>query len=89
MVRHPLLDLQPQEHPQRQRVRAPPLQTPLRLDSLEVADEEHPEVHARRDGGPSRLVERLEVGCAELLHTRVELRLRQQLVELLVEPVTR
>jgi hypothetical protein len=50
------------------RLRAPPLQTSLRFDALEVPHEQHPEVHTGRDRRAPALVVRFEVPRADMLH---------------------
>ena len=55
MVGHPLGRAQAQELAQRQAVGAAPLQAALAVDPLEVADQMHPEVAARRQRRPAPL----------------------------------
>jgi hypothetical protein len=49
VIGHPLAFDQPQKAMQRQRVGTAPLDLALRLQALELAIEQHPEVPARRD----------------------------------------
>ena len=97
LLRHPLADhgqtrvfgrrlrrLQAEEGPQRQAVAAAPRDAALRVEALEVADEQHAEEHARRDRGAAAVaVERL----AQPLHVGVELGLGEQLVQSRIEGV--
>ena len=76
----------PQELPQRQRITAPPGDSPLRPDPLEVADQQHAEVDARRNARPAPL---RVVRLAQLLDPLVEAPCGQQFIELHVESMSR
>src|SRR5690349_8560054 len=82
VVGHPLALDQPQKTMQRQRVGAAPLDLALRIQALELADKQHPEVPARRDRQAALV---LVVRLAEHLDRLVELRLSQDLVAPVVE----
>src|SRR3954469_1324875 len=89
MVRRGFRQRDSQELPQGQAVSAPPGDPPLAVDPLEIADQEHPEVHARRQ---RRLAARLlffVVPPAAILPPAVKARLGQQLVELPVKRMAR
>jgi hypothetical protein len=82
VVGHALALDQPQEAMQRQRVGAAPFDLALRIQPLELADEQHPEVPSGRNRQAAPvLVGRL----AEHLDRLVELRLGQDLVAPVVE----
>ena len=53
MLRRRLRQTVAQKLPQRDRVPAPPRDTPLRTDTLQVSHHQHPEVHARRKARPA------------------------------------
>src|SRR5204862_7444158 len=74
-----------EEGPEREAVTAPPGDGTLRVQGLEVADEEHAEVGARRDRLPADAVG--VVPPAEVLDMPVEVGVGEQAVELLVEDV--
>src|SRR5579883_3333887 len=76
-----------EEGPQRQAIAAPPGDGPLRVEALEVADEEHAEVGAGRDGLAADTVG--VVWLAEGLDEVVEAGLGEEAVELVVEDVAR
>ena len=78
---------QPQEIAQRERVRATPRNAALAVDPLEIADHVHAEVPPRRQR--RRAHPRRVVGLAHLLHENVETGLPQQLLQPVVERVSR
>src|SRR5205085_6523718 len=82
-----VLQAQSQEIPQCQAVAAPPRDAALRVDSLEVAHQQHPEVRPRRNRRPSLTgcVER----CATIFHEAIESRFVQHPIQSLVERVSR
>src|SRR5690349_21341261 len=82
VVGHPLALDQSQKTMQRQRVGAAPLDLALRIQALELADKQHPEVPARRDRQAALV---LVAGLAEHLDRLVELRLSQDLVAPVIE----
>ena len=87
MVGHRLGRAQPQELAQRQAVGATPFQAALAVDPLEVADQMHPEVAARRQRRPAPLAG--VVGRALLLGEAVEPGLDQHRLQAIVEGVPR
>ena len=71
--------LQVQERPQTQRIGHPPRNPPLRRQTLEIADEQHPEIPTRtqtRTAQPVRVESR-----AQLLDERIESGIRQDPVQ--------
>ena len=79
MVRRRLGHVQIQESPQAQRIRDPPRNPPLRRQTLEVADEQQPEIPPRtqtRPAQPRRIEHR-----AQPLHKGIEPGLLQDLVQ--------
>ena len=54
MVRRVPVQLVAQKLPQRQRLRAPPRDPPLRIDPLQIPHHKHPEVHPRRHARPAQ-----------------------------------
>lgn len=83
VVRGRLVEGDGEEGPQGEAVGAPPGDAPLGVDPLEVADEQHPEVRARRERRAAHLVG--VVGPAQSLDELVELGLGQEGVEAVVE----
>ena len=78
---------QPQEVAQRERVRATPRNAALAVDALEIADHVHAEVPPRRQR--RRAHPRRVVGLAHPFHENVEPGLLQQLLQPVVERVSR
>ena len=78
---------QPQEVAQRERVRAPPHNAAFAVDAFEIADHVHAEIPPRRQR--RRAHPRRVVGLAHLFHERVEPGLLQQLLQTVVERVSR
>ena len=76
---------QAEELSKRQAVATAPGDPALRVDSLEVAHQQHPEIHARRNRRPT--LNRRVVRAAELFHEPIEPRLVQHLIHPLVERV--
>ena len=87
VVRHPVGRLQAQKLPQRQRVRAAPLDPALGVDPLEIADHVHPEVPARRDRRRAHL--RCVVRPAGRLRESVEAGVDQHPLKPIVENAPR
>src|SRR5208282_3647370 len=56
MIGRDLLGIIAQEVPQGSAVVASPGDAPFRVKPLEVADQQHPEVHARRDARPPQFI---------------------------------
>src|SRR3954462_15314072 len=85
MVRNPVGHLQPEELPERKRIRAAPLDPALAVDPLEIPDHVHAEVPARRHRGCAHGlgVER----SAGVLHESVEPGSEQHLLQAVVEHV--
>ena len=85
MVRHPLVEPEAEEVPQREAVGAAPFQPALARDPLEVADQMHPEVPPRRQRRrpQPRRIERL----TERLGEGVETGLVQNPLQLVIEDV--
>ena len=72
VIRRWLVRLVPEEPLERERVLATPADPPLRLDPLEVSDQQHPEVHAGRDRRPPTFAPRLVREGTQSLHVLVE-----------------
>ena len=87
VIRHPLGRPQTQKLPERQRVRTAPLDPPLGVDALEVADHVHPEVPARRNRGSAHL--RRVVRLAGRLGESVEAGVDQHPLKPIVKDVAR
>ena len=79
VIRRRLGQLQVQKRPQTQRIRHPPRNPALRRQTLEIADEQHPEIPTRTQTRPSQPV-RVE-GRAQLLDERIESGIRQDPVQ--------
>src|SRR5436190_2340605 len=82
-----LVDGNAEELCQRAAIAAPPGDAALGGDAFEVADEDHAKVNARRDRWPTELGG--IVWLATLFDPLVELGLRQELIEFLVEGMPR
>ena len=87
MIRRRLVPSHPQKAPQRQRVVRPPGDSALGIDAFEVANQQQPEVNSRRQTRPPP-PRRIEPP-APPLRKLVEVALLQQLVQALIERVTR
>src|SRR3954466_9155399 len=86
MVRNPVGHLQPEELPERKRIRAPPFDPALAVDPLEVPDHVHPKVAARRHRGCAHRAG--VVRSAGILHEAVEPGSDQYLLQAVVEKLT-
>jgi hypothetical protein len=78
MIGRHVVDLVPHERTQRQRISAPPGNAALRIDALEVPDQQQPEIDPRRQRWPAQLLG-VELG-AQLLDKRIELPPGQHLI---------
>ena len=78
-----------QELPQAQAVGAPPGDAPLAVDALEVTDQQHAKVHARRNRWLAALLFLLVVLLATPFDPVIEVGFGQQGVELLIKRMTR
>src|SRR5579862_1329235 len=87
MIRRRLVQPHPQEPPQRQRVTRPPSDPPLRIDPLEIPDQQQPEVHPGRQARPPP--PRRIKPPAPPFHKLVEAALLEQLVQALIKRMTR
>ena len=88
MVRRRLVQRVSLELPQRQRVGRPPRDSSLRIQALEVADQQRAKIDARSHTGPTVGALLVELR-AQPLHLRVELMLVQDLVQPVVERIRR
>ncbi len=68
--------------PQGQRIFAPPGDSTLRIDALQLPDHQHPKVNARRNGGTAT---GLVVRLAQLFDEQIEPVVSEQAVELVVK----
>ena len=89
MVGRLLIKRHAQELPQAQAVGTSPGDATLAVDALEVADQQHPEVHARRDRGLAALLLVVVIPLAAAFDPAVELGLGQKLIELPIERMPR
>src|SRR3954470_6352025 len=87
MVRNPVGGLQPEELPERKRIRAPPLDPALAVDPLEGPDHVHAEVPAWWHRGCAHRAG--VVRSAGVLHEAVEPGSHQHLLQAVVEDVAR
>ena len=87
MIGRGLVEGNTQELPQRKAVRTPPGDAALAIQVLEVADQEHAEVHTRRNAGLAPLLLLGVILLAAPLDPIVEMGLRQQLIQLLIKRV--
>lgn len=77
----------PQELSQRERIAAPPGNAPLRADPLEVADQQHAKVHARRHRRPALPLRIIRL--AQCLDVPIKAALAQERVELVIKHMPR
>jgi hypothetical protein len=87
VIRHPVRRLQTQKLPQRQRVRATPLDPAFGVDPLEVTDHVHPEIPAWRNRRRTHL--RRIVRLAGRLRESVEAGVDQHPLKPIIEDVAR
>ena len=80
-----LLEAQSQEPAERQRIGGPPRNAALRVDALEIADQQQAEVGTRRQAGPAHL-RRIERRALRF-HEVVEPVLVEDLIQALIERV--
>ena len=85
MLRRVLLQPVSQKLTQRNRVRTPPRNAPLRADPFQIPHQQHPEIHPGRNARPPSFL-RIEL-AARLLRELVETVRFQQLVQSTVEGV--
>ncbi len=87
MIRRRFDNTEAQKIPQRKRVRYTPRNSPFRIDSFKVAEQEHPEIHTRSHTRSTH--DRLVKTLAQVLQAFVDLVPLQDVVDLRVERVTR
>ena len=83
MIRHGFGGAKLQELPQRQGIATTPANAAFRVDALEVADQKHAEITARRDGFATELF--CVEGRTELFEEGVKCFLVQELLQPLVK----
>src|SRR5664279_932741 len=87
MIRRLVAEIEAEEFAQTQAVGQAPGDPSFAADALAIADQQRPEIDARRDARPA--LDRLVEALAKLLDFEVELALCQNLVHLRVERMRR
>ncbi len=83
VVRHRFGGAELEEFPQGKGIAAAPADAALRVDALEVANQKHAEIAARRDGSAANIIG--VKGCAQGLKKAVKATLTQNFLQLFIK----